>query len=305
MVPTEASSDSALIPRIPLGDWFDVVIDWMTHNLDGLLDAISDSGSFINEHLTNLLLTAPPLAMVAVFALIAWLFRSWKLAAGTAITFLLIISLEQWTNAMETLSLVIMAAFTALVFAIPIGIWAAKNDRVSAVVKPVLDLMQTMPAFVYLIPAVMFFGIGATPGVFATVIFALPPGVRMTELGIRQVDKETVEAGRSFGATEWEMLRGIQFPLAVPTIMAGVNQVIMLALSMAVIAGMVGADGLGKEVTSALSTMDLALGVEAGLSIVFLAIFLDRLTASMGNSKLQQHSLLTKLRERRTAARTK
>ena len=149
-----------------------------------------------------------------------------------------------------------------------------------------------MSAFVYLIPSVLFFSIGVVPGMFATLIFSMPPGVRMTELGIKQVDKETVEAGRSFGATDWQILRGIQLPLAIPTIMAGVNQVIMLALSMAVIAGMVGADGLGKEVVNALSTIDIAKGTEAGLSIVFLAIFLDRVTAALGAPR-EESSLQT------------
>ena len=185
-----------------------------------------------------------------------------------------------------------MATATALIIAIPLGIWAARNRYVSAVVRPVLDLMQTMPAFVYLIPAVLFFSIGAVPGLFATLIFAMPPGVRMTELGIKQVDKETVEAGRAFGATDWEILTGIQLPLAIPTIMAGVNQVIMLALSMAVIAGMVGADGLGQEVVSALAKINIAKGTEAGLSIVFLAIFLDRVTSALGAPR-EKGSLLS------------
>ena len=235
--------------------------------------------------------------MVIVFALIAWMAKSWRLALGTAITFLLIISLGQWENAMETLVLVTIATLTALVFAIPLGIWAARNKYVSAIIRPVLDLMQTMPAFVYLIPSVLFFSIGVVPGMFATLIFSMPPGVRMTELGIKQVDKETVEAGRSFGATDWQILRGIQLPLAVPTIMAGVNQVIMLALSMAVIAGMVGADGLGKEVVNALSTIDIAKGTEAGLSIVFLAIFLDRVTAALGAPR-EEGSLLSLIKKR-------
>ena len=185
---------------------------------------------------------------------------------------------------MLTLSLVIIAATVAVAIAVPIGIAAARSDAVSVAVRPLLDFMQTMPAFVYLIPAIIFFGIGAVPGIFATVIFSLPPGVRFTELGIRQVDSETVEAGAAFGATPRQILRGIQLPLATPTIMAGVNQVIMLALSMAVVAGMVGADGLGKAVVAALSSQNIPLGVEAGLGVVVLAIFLDRMTAALGNS---------------------
>lgn len=280
------------IPSIPVGSWAELIIRWIQNNLNGFLDAIAHAGNQINDSLTDVLLVASPLVMVVIFALIAWVVKSWKLAVGTAITFLLIISMNQWENAMETLALVIVATATALIIAIPLGIWAARNRYVSAVVRPVLDLMQTMPAFVYLIPAVLFFSIGAVPGLFATLIFAMPPGVRMTELGIKQVDKETVEAGRAFGATDWEILTGIQLPLAIPTIMAGVNQVIMLALSMAVIAGMVGADGLGQEVVSALSKINIAKGTEAGLSIVFLAIFLDRVTSALGAPR-EKGSLLS------------
>ena len=280
------------IPRIPVGSWAELIIRWIQNNLNGFLDAIAHAGNQINDSLTDVLLVASPLVMVVIFALIAWVVKSWKLAVGTAITFLLIISMSQWENAMETLALVIVATATALIIAIPLGIWAARNRYVSAVVRPVLDLMQTMPAFVYLIPAVLFFSIGAVPGLFATLIFAMPPGVRMTELGIKQVDKETVEAGRAFGATDWEILTGIQLPLAIPTIMAGVNQVIMLALSMAVIAGMVGADGLGQEVVSALAKINIAKGTEAGLSIVFLAIFLDRVTSALGAPR-EKGSLLS------------
>ena len=280
------------IPSIHVGSWAELIIRWIQNNLNGFLDAIAHAGNQINDSLTDVLLVASPLVMVVIFALIAWVVKSWKLAVGTAITFLLIISMNQWENAMETLALVIVATATALIIAIPLGIWAARNRYVSAVVRPVLDLMQTMPAFVYLIPAVLFFSIGAVPGLFATLIFAMPPGVRMTELGIKQVDKETVEAGRAFGATDWEILTGIQLPLAIPTIMAGVNQVIMLALSMAVIAGMVGADGLGQEVVSALAKINIAKGTEAGLSIVFLAIFLDRVTSALGAPR-EKGSLLS------------
>ena len=285
------------LPKIPLGSAVEVLIEWIQVHLHGFLSAISRVGTLVNDNLVDLLLAVPPLLMVVVFVLVAWMAKSWRLAVGTAVTFLIIISLGQWVNAMETLVLVTLATLTALVFAIPLGIWAARNKYVSALVRPVLDLMQTMPAFVYLIPSVLFFSIGVVPGMFATLIFAMPPGVRMTELGIKQVDKETVEAGRSFGATDWQILRGIQLPLAVPTIMAGVNQVIMLALSMAVIAGMVGADGLGKEVVKALATIDIAKGTEAGLSIVFLAIFLDRVTAALGAPR-EEGSLLSFLKKR-------
>ena len=285
------------LPKIPLGTAVEVLIVWIQNHLHGFLSAISRAGTLVNDTLADLLLAVPPLIMVVVFVLIAWMAKSWRLALGTAITFLVIISLGQWQNAMETLVLVTLATLTALVFAIPLGIWAARNKYVSIIIRPVLDLMQTMPAFVYLIPSVLFFSIGVVPGMFATLIFAMPPGVRMTELGIKQVDKETVEAGRSFGATDWQILRGIQLPLAVPTIMAGVNQVIMLALSMAVIAGMVGADGLGKEVVKALATIDIAKGTEAGLSIVFLAIYLDRVTAALGAPR-EKGSLLSLIKKR-------
>ena len=213
-------------------------------------------------------------------------------ASVTVIGFALVLSMDQWETMVQTMALVLVATVFAVAIAVPLGVLAALNSTVSALVKPIMDFMQTMPAFVYLIPAVTFFSIGVVPGIFATIIFALPPGVRMTELGIRQVDTETVEAGEAFGATRGQILRGIQLPLAVPTIMAGVNQVIMLSLSMAVIAGMVGADGLGKEVVQAISTQNLALGVEAGLAVVILAVFLDRLTAALGNPGDYRTSLL-------------
>ncbi len=289
-------------PAIPIGDWVADGIDWVNEYLRFLLDFIKVTGTAINDALVNVLLAPPPLIMVLIFAALAWFVRSWRLGVGVVVSFLLIMSMGQWTQAMQTLALVLIATFTAIIIGIPVGIWAAKSARVSAIVKPILDLMQTMPAMVYLIPAIVFFSIGVVPGLFSTIVFSLPPGVRFTELGIRGVDKETVEAGESFGATDWEILRGIQLPLALPTIMAGINQVIMLALSMAVIAGMVGADGLGKEVVGALSTINTARGVEAGLSIVFLAIFLDRFTAALGDPADYPHSLLSKWRARRERA---
>jgi glycine betaine/proline transport system permease protein len=179
--------------------------------------------------------------------------------------------------------MVFFAALVALAIGIPLGIAAARWDHVSRAVRPVMDLMQTMPAFVWLVPVVTLFSIGVPAGLVATVIFALPPGVRLTELGIRQVDPEVVEAGHAFGSSSGQILRGIQLPLAMPTVMAGVNQVIMLALSMAVIAGLVGGGGLGSEVTTSISRLDIGLGFEAGLSVVVLAIYLDRVTAAVGS----------------------
>ncbi|MEU9160765.1 glycine betaine ABC transporter substrate-binding protein [Streptomyces sp. NPDC048424] len=194
----------------------------------------------------------------------------------------LIDSVGLWSDAMSTLSLVLVATLVTLVFAIPLGIWASRSDRVSAVLRPVLDFMQTMPAMVYLIPGIIFFGVGVVPGIIATIIFSLPPGVRMTELGIRQVDAELVEAAEAFGTTPRDTLFRVQLPLALPTIMAGINQVIMLGLSMVVIAGMVGGGGLGGAVYRAIGNVDIGLGFEAGISIVILAMYLDRMTGALG-----------------------
>ena len=284
--------DDALMPRLPIGDWIDAGIDWLKDNVSWLFDLFTTVMNFLVGNLTDLLLLAPALVMIVVFAAIALLVRSWKLSLATLIGFAIVLSMEQWETIMQTMALVLVATVFAVVIAVPLGILAAVSSTVSAIVKPVMDFMQTMPAFVYLIPAVTFFSIGVVPGIFSTIIFALPPGVRMTELGIRQVDGETVEAGEAFGATRGQILRGIQLPLAIPTIMAGVNQVIMLSLSMAVVAGMVGADGLGKEVVQAISTQNLPLGVEAGLAVVVLAVYLDRLTAALGNPGEYRGSLI-------------
>ncbi|MEW2462224.1 proline/glycine betaine ABC transporter permease [Microbacterium sp. NPDC047426] len=288
--------------RVPLGDWVAAGVDWITANLDGLLDVVSFVVSFLVDGLTRLLLTPHFAVIIVIAALLAWVVRSWKLAIGTAVSFLLIVAMDLWVPAMQTLALVLVAAIVAVLIAVPLGIWSARNATVRTALKPVLDFMQTMPAFVYLIPAIVFFGIGVVPGLVATVIFALPPGVRLTELGIRGVDSETVEAGHAFGATPGQILRGIQLPLAMPTIMAGVNQVIMLALSMAVIAGMAGADGLGKMVVEAISTINIPKGVEAGLGVVLIAVFLDRVTAALGAPGENRSSLWGLWKRRRSGA---
>jgi glycine betaine/proline transport system permease protein len=290
--------------RIPIGEWVASVVDWIKDNLEGLLDLIRFVVRFLVEGLTDVLVGTPFPIMIALFALIAWLVRSWQMAVGTVISFLLIVSMDLWELSMETMALVLVSALVAIAIAVPLGIWSARNDTVRMILKPVLDFMQTMPAMVYLIPAIVFFSIGVVPGLVATVIFALPPGVRLTELGIRGVDSETVEAGQAFGAKPGQILRGIQLPLAMPSIMAGVNQVIMLSLSMVVIAGMAGADGLGKEVVLAISTVDIAKGVEAGLAVVLIAVYLDRVTAALGTPNDYPSSLLGVLAQRRAAQRS-
>ncbi|AEG45087.1 proline/glycine betaine ABC transporter permease [Isoptericola variabilis] len=272
-----------LVPRIPLGDAVADVVDWFTVTFRAFFRLVKDALVGVYD-LLDLALTTPPDWVVAlVLASVAYAAKGWRLAVGSLLGFALILGTDQWGNAMDTLALVLVASLIALAVAIPLGIWAARADRVSTVVKPVLDFMQTMPAFVYLIPTVVIFLTGPVPGIVATVIFAMAPGVRFTELGIRQVDSEVVEAGHAFGATPGRILRQIQLPLAAPTLMAGVNQVIMLSLSMVVIAGMVGAGGLGNEVVAALQRVDVSLGVEAGLAVVILAIYLDRVTSGLAN----------------------
>lgn len=290
----------SIIPTVPLGDWVADGVSYLTGNFRDFFRALSDLLRQPVEALVDLLLTPPAVVMILILAVLGLLLRSWQFAIGSAITLFLVAGMGMWVPAMQTLALVLIATIIAVLIAVPIGILAARNRAVSSLVRPVLDFMQTMPAFVYLIPTVILFGIGIVPGLISTIIFALPPGVRLTELGIRQVDAETVEAGQSFGATGGQVLRGIQLPLAVPTIMAGINQVIMLALSMAVIAGMAGTDGLGKQVVESISTINVGLGAEAGLSVVILAIYLDRLTGAIGDSSSYKGSLRAMIAKTRT-----
>jgi len=276
-----------LNPRIPLGKWVEDLFNWLQAHVQWLFDFITTVTEGLFAGLNYVLATPPYWIMIIIFAAVAWaaggLKRGWKLAIYTVIAFYLIRAFNMWPDGMATVAMVLVAVVLALVIAIPVGILAARNRCVSSVVRPILDLMQTMPGLAYLVPAMIVFGIGATPGLVCTLIFAMPPGIRLTELAIRQVDVEVVEAGQAFGSSPGRILRQIQIPLAMPTIMAGVNQVIMLALSMVVIAGFAGADGLGKPINDALQNLDLALGAEAGVSVVLIAVFLDRVTATLGN----------------------
>jgi glycine betaine/proline transport system permease protein len=271
-----------LVPRIRLGNAVDDVVTWLQDHCSGFFDAISHAINSTVDWLAGELLSLPIIAVVVVLTLIALLARGWQTAVLAAVGFLLIDGFDQWSNAMQTLALIVVAGLIAVLLSVPLGILAAKSRIASLVIRPALDFMQTLPAFVYLLPTLFLFGLGYATATLATIVFAMPPGVRLTELGIRQVDAETVEAGHAFGATPGRILRGVQIPLAMPTIMAGVNQVIMLALSMVVIGGMVGAEGLGGSVVQALSTLDIPLGAEAGVSVVILAIYLDRVTAGLG-----------------------
>jgi glycine betaine/proline transport system permease protein len=269
------------VPEIDVGGGVESAIDWLLDHFGWLFDATASVTSSLVDWVEGAFDGLPPLVLIGIFTLWAFLARGWELALFAALAFALIDSMELWTEAMQTLAVVLVAASIAALVGVPLGIWAARRRIVGTVVRPVLDFMQTLPVFVYLIPAVFFFGVGAVPGVVATTVFAIPPAVRLTELGIRQVDREMVEAAEAFGSPPGQILREVQLPLALPSIMAGVNQVIMLALSMVVVAGLVGAAGLGAVVVRAVTQLDVASGFEGGLAVVILAIYLDRITAAL------------------------
>lgn len=276
-------ADDTWIPRIEIGDRVDEFADWAEDTFEPVFNFIKDTLNSIVEHVTDGLQAPPAWVMILIFTGIALLVRGWRFAIVSFIGFGLIDSMEKFDGAMQTLTLVVVAAVFAVALSIPIGILAARSPIVSQLVRPILDFMQTMPAMVYLLPAMAFFSVGVTTGIAATVIFAMPPGVRLTELGIRQVDQEMVEAGEAFGAPPHRVLTGIQIPLAMPSIMAGVNQVIMLSLSMVVLASMVAAPGLGADVFYAVTQIQFGAGFEAGLGVVIIAIYLDRITAALGS----------------------
>jgi len=267
---------------IPIGSFFEFIINWLTDNLEPFFNVVTVTVDSLLTGIESALLFPHISIMIALFAGIAWYFSGRGVAAFTVIGFLLIVGMDMWDETMETMALIFTAVLIALIIGIPFGICVSKIKIAERSIRPVLDSMQTMPAFVYLIPAVLFFSLGKVPGVIATLIFAMPPAVRLTNLGIRQVPEEIREAALAFGSDSKQMLYKVELPVALPTILAGVNQTIMLALSMVVIAALIGAGGLGEPVVTGLQQLDIGLGFEGGLAIVILAVYLDRVTQSLG-----------------------
>jgi len=264
--------------RIPVGRWGREFFDYLTTNFAVFFDTLADWLSMVLNALVAGLLWLPPILVVLIFAALAYMLkRSWTLAAGVALGLLFIINQGLWKDTIETLVLVVAATTCSMAIGVPIGIWAAHNERVYRILQPILDLMQTLPTFVYLIPVLILFGLGIAPGLIVTVIFASPAPIRLTYLGITSVPIPLLEAGQSFGATKRQLLWKVELPSALPTIMAGLTQCIMLSLSMVVIAALIGANGLGRPVVRALNSVNIPLGLEAGLAIVILAIILDRM----------------------------
>ena len=285
-----------------IGDGIDAAVNYVLDNFSPVLDFIASLIGFVTGNIQNALVGIPLPIGIAIFVLLSL----WRVGLGfgilTGVALWLVNHMGLWSAMMETLSLVIASTLMAMLVGLPLGIAMARRDTVATIVRPILDLMQTMPAFVYLIPAAMFFGLGAVPGAIATVIFAMPPVVRLTNLGIRQVHVEFIEAGNAFGCTATQLLFKVQLPNAMPSIMAGINQTIMLSLSMVVIASMIGAGGIGNTVLTGIQRLDVGTGFEGGLAVVILAVILDRLTQSLGKPRAAFWSVLFKKTEREQLA---
>lgn len=264
--------------KIPIGSAMEDVVDWLTYNADFIFDAISISLEWLILNIVDFFIWLPPFVPMLATAAIAWfVHKSVPLVVFVVCALLLILNLGYWQEMLETFVLVITATSISIAFGVPIGITAAHKPWLYTLLRPILDLMQTIPTFVYLIPTLVLFGLGVVPGLISTIIFAIAAPIRLTYLGISKVPKDLIEAGRAFGATPFKLLYKVELPAAMPSIMAGITQCIMLSLSMVVIAALVGADGLGKPVVRALNTVNISQGFEAGLAIVLVAIILDRI----------------------------
>ncbi len=263
---------------IPVDKWITALVDFLLDYAQPFFDLVNTMLYALTYSIEGTLLFLPSWLLIIILTLLAWWRTQWQFAVFTFAGLLLVAGMGLWTETIVTLALVLASTIVSLLIGIPLGILAARNDAFERILRPVLDLMQTMPAFVYLIPAAMFFGLGRVPGIVATIIFAMPPAVRLTNLGIRHVPKELVETGLAFGCTNLQLLLRVQLPSALPSIMTGINQTIMLALSMVVIASMIGAGGLGDTVLKGIQRLDVGLGFEGGLCVVILAVILDRIT---------------------------
>ncbi|MGO2795575.1 MAG: ABC transporter permease [Staphylococcus saprophyticus] len=272
---------------IPLDEWIETMVEWITNTFSFIFEPIKDYLGAFMRLVTNLLAIIPPYLFIVIIMIVAFIFMKKRITAAVlvGIGLYFIFNQDYWSEFLDTTTLVIISTLLCVIIGIPIGIAMSKSNVFESIAKPILDFMQTMPAFVYLIPAVAFFGIGMVPGVFASIIFATPPTIRLTNLGIRQISTEYNEAADSFGTTPSQKLFKIQLPLAKSSIMAGVNQTVMLALSMVVIASMIGSPGLGREVLSSLQRSEVGTGFVSGLSIVILAIIIDRFTQLSKNKE--------------------
>jgi len=269
-----------------IGDGIDSAVNYILDNFSPALDTIAAIIGFVTGSIQSALVAIPMPVGIAIFIFLSLWRVGFAFAVFTGVSLFLVNHMGLWGAMMETLSLVIASTLMAMILGLPLGIAMASRNAIAAAVRPILDLMQTMPAFVYLIPAAMFFGLGAVPGAIATVIFSMPPVVRLTNLGIRQVHPEFIEAGNAFGCTSAQLLFKVQLPNAMPSIMAGINQTIMLSLSMVVIASMIGAGGIGNTVLTGIQRLDVGTGFEGGLAVVILAVILDRITQSLGSRRL-------------------
>ena len=282
--------------NLHIGDAFTALVNYMQTNFGGFFDAIAAVISFVADNLTAFFNYLPPPLVFALLAGLALWRVGWRFALLVLVSLYIVMSMDLWSESMDTLGLVLAATIAALGIGLPLGIGMAKSDVLQAIVRPVLDFMQTLPAFVYLIPAVIFFGTGRVPGTIATVIFSMPPAVRLMNMGVRHVPTENVEAGKAFGCNGLQLLFKVELPLALPSIMAGINQTIMLALSMVVIASMIGAGGLGDPVLAGIQQLRLGTGFEGGLGVVILAIILDRLTQSFGTRSRRNGGAFARIR---------